>query len=71
MAEQMETATRLDPADPWKAAVYGGWLIQARRFEQAENQLKHAIEEIFYKPRFLLFSQFTFTSAINKGYYYA
>ena len=44
MSEQMETAISLDPAEPWWASVYGGFSIQARRFEQAEKHLKRAIE---------------------------
>ncbi|MEO8435445.1 MAG: protein kinase [Pyrinomonadaceae bacterium] len=43
MAGQMETAMRLDPAEPWWPSTYGQWLIQARRFEEAERQLKRAI----------------------------
>ena len=43
MAEQMEKAMRLDPAEPWWPQVYGSFLIQARRFEEAEKQLKRAI----------------------------
>lgn len=44
MAEQMETAMSLDPAEPWWASVYGSFLTQARRFEAAERQFKRAIE---------------------------
>ncbi len=44
MAEQMETAMRLDPAEPWWPSVYGAYLIQAHRFEESERLLKRAIE---------------------------
>jgi tetratricopeptide (TPR) repeat protein len=44
MSGQMETAMSLDPAEPWWAEVYGSFLIQARRFKEAEKQLKRAIE---------------------------
>ena len=43
MTEQMEKAMRLDPAEPWWPQVYGAFLLQARRFEEAERQLKRAI----------------------------
>jgi predicted Zn-dependent protease len=38
----MEKAMSLDPAEPW-AAMYGSFLIQARRFEKAERQLNREI----------------------------
>ncbi len=44
MAEQMEIAMRLDPAEPWWPSVYGNMLIQARRFEEAEKYLKRSTE---------------------------
>jgi predicted Zn-dependent protease len=34
----MEKTMSLDPAEPWWAAVYGQFLIQARRFDEAERQ---------------------------------
>lgn len=53
MAEQMEIAMRLDPAEPWWPSVYGSFLIQARRFEEAEKQLKRAIEiDPNYRPTY-------------------
>jgi tetratricopeptide (TPR) repeat protein len=36
---QMEQAVRIDPAEPWWRSVYGGYMIQTRRFEEAEKQL--------------------------------
>jgi tetratricopeptide (TPR) repeat protein len=44
VAEQMEMAMSLDPAEQWWPSAYGGFLIQARRFERAEKLLKRAIE---------------------------
>ncbi len=44
MAEQMETAMRLDPAEPWWPSVYGNMMIQARRFEDAEKYINRASE---------------------------
>jgi tetratricopeptide (TPR) repeat protein len=44
MSERMEKAISLDPAERWFTQIYGGYLIQARRFEEAEKQLKRSIE---------------------------
>ncbi|MEO6051539.1 MAG: protein kinase [Pyrinomonadaceae bacterium] len=44
MAEQMEIAMHLDPAEPWWPSVYGSFLIQARRFEEAEKNINRSIE---------------------------
>ncbi len=40
----MQTAMRLDPAEPWWPSVYGNFLIQAGRFEEAEKRIMRAIE---------------------------
>jgi TolB-like protein/Tfp pilus assembly protein PilF len=44
MAEQMEQAIKFDPAEPWWPSVYGSFLLQARRFQDAERYIARAIE---------------------------
>ena len=43
VAQQMETAMKLDPAEPWWPSVYAAFLVQARRFEMAEALFNRAI----------------------------
>ncbi len=43
MSANMEKAMQLDPAEPWWPSVYGSFLIQARRFQEAEKRIQRAI----------------------------